>query len=697
MKTELLLREAFDGDDHGFEPAAVDVIRGRVASRRRRNRGALAAAVVALIVSVGLALGPMQSPEPSAVFVSDDTGPGETEPADGTDGATADDFSFSAALQTLDPLDTTVVQPLEGAGFDYRRPDLRTIVGDGDGGFVGTFFVGGVDPRGPATILSRSADGIEWDATARWEIGPRTVQEIRRSGDDWIAVLGGPTVGYVGPNENFFTTDPTLEIAMSSDLTTWTHFEAPFDLSRRAAAAEAVLEDVYVDPAVLGVGRHQGTLAVQVAWWISPVWELARGACGTGRDGRGVFVIGCDGAIDVVVDYDTLEALDLLAPELYLAEGDASLVLADDPPLWPMRMTSAGFVAIDDGLSTLQRTTDGVTWETIVDFAPPGPGEWQWALAADDGASGGSTAIVLGTSTDDPRTWAAAVNTETGDVEMRALPLNTDVRILDGFIDHGPAGWAAVVAVSEAAARPITQDEYAVVRWPDTTGGQVADFYMAPVRANLTDFYTIDPSNELVEMGLFGELRIRRPGTSELLIDGADWRDLETTVVRPSAAVEFIEAPFEDDGWTITGDPFYGPLVITDPDGGEQTFADGYAFTNASFEDGVELVGATADRANDPAAKASLGVFVDGALALSVPFVDLVETLDFTPDTDLDPAAEPGDAWVLRSDDGAVWEVVWTEKDAGFGSVPQIIVGDEEVLIRQWTVSGDVRSIPLPE
>ena len=47
--------------------------------------------------------------------------------------------------------------------------------------------------------------------------------------------------------------------------------------------------------------------------------------------------------------------------------------------------------------------------------------------------------------------------------------------------------------------------------------------------------------------------------------------------------------------------------------------------------------------------------------------------------------------------DGIEWSVVWFEEDAGFGDFPQIIVGDGEVLIRQWTVSGVVRSIPLPE
>ena len=686
MKTELLLREAFEHDEAGFEPAPLEAIQRRVAGRRRRNMGTLAAAVVALVVGIGLALGPMQAPETSDVFVSDDTGGDGVEIAEGDSAQGADP----------DAGEPSTFVALEDPAFDGRRPNVRTVVEDGNGGFVGMFFVSALDQRGPTTVISRSATGEDWDAVGRWDLGDRVVREVRDTGDEWMAVLEGPTVGYVGPYGPFDPLNTKVEIAFTSDFENWSHHKVRLDLSERAPGTATSFENVSVQPVVMGGGRHGDVVALQVAWFFDVAWELQNEACGSGRDERGVFLIRCDGSIDIVLDGATFAALGVAEPEWYIGLADQPLELVGSAPAAPVRVTPAGFVAVNDAMDALLVSTDGRAWETIAELGAPEragseAGEWQWALLADDAGDGGPHVMLAGGSLDHEQAWFAKVDTTTGDVAMSTWPVNVDLTVTDGMIDHGPAGWGAVVTVRPTSSRGITRDDLTVVRWPEAAGNAGAPFVVAPPVAAPSEGYRITPSNELIDMGLFGELRIRKPGSDDILFDDVDWRDLEYPVAATQARAAAPDAVLEADGWRVAGDPFRGPLVITTPEGAEHRFDDGFAFTNGDFADGVELIGARADEAN----AGSLAFFVEGDLAWSVPFVDVVAALGLEPDADLEPAGEPGDAWILRSVDGVAWEIAWSEQDAGFGSFPQLIVGDDEVVVRRFTYPDALHTVAL--
>jgi hypothetical protein len=680
MKTELLLREAFERDEAGFEPASLDTIHGRVAKRRRRNRGALATAVIAVIAGIGLVMGPMQTSEPNAVFVSDDTGPVDSE--------TAAIEEPVVALESDGEPSSFV--PLEDPFFDRRRPDLETVVADGDGGFVGMFFVSAVDQRGPTTIVSRSATGEDWDAVGRWELGERVVRDLRQTGGEWMATLQWPSVGFAGPYGPFDPMTMHLEVALTADLENWTHHPVPLNFPERAIESPVNLEDVSITPLVMGGGRHEDTIGVQVVWFIDVAWELANDGCGSGRDERGVFLIRCDGSIDVVLDGVTIDALGLGEPEWYLGEDGDPLELVGAAPTTPVRVTPVGFVVMNESLDALERSTDGRVWEEVVEFGDPEDGEWLWALMADNASAGGSDVVVFGGSRESADTWVAAVDVERGDVRMDVFDAPTETTMTEGFINHGPAGWVAAVSAPARSPRGILQEDYAIVRWPVGTPNE-EPFIVAPSFPVLTDGYRIWPSSELIEMGLFGELHVRRPGSDEVLFDDVSWRELDSMLTNDAAPVS-AAASYEADGWSVSGDPFRGPLVITGPDGpfaDGRSFADGFDFTNGNFDDGVELIGARADEARD----ASLAVFVGGEMVWSAPFEDILDTV-VLPETDPDAAAQPGDAWVLRSDDGIEWEVAWSEANAGLGNV-QISVGDDEVLIQSYTRSTGLRTIAL--
>lgn len=682
MKTELLLKEAFERDEASFAPAPLDEIHGRVASRRRRNRGALAAAVMALIAGVGMVMGPLQTSEPNAVFVSDDTGSVDSETA-------AIEEPVVAIESDGEP--STFV-PLEDPFFDRRRPDLETVVADGDGGFVGMFFVSAVDQRGPTTIVSRSTAGDAWDAVGQWELGERVVRDLRQAGDEWMATLHWPAIGLAGPYGPFDPMTMHLEVALTTDLENWTHHPVPLEFPQRSIESSVNLENVSITPLVIGGGRHEDTIGIQVVWFIDVAWELANDGCGSGRDDRGVFLIRCDGSIDVVLDGASIDALGLSEPEWYLGEGGDPLEFVGAAPNTPVRVTPTGFVVMNEPLNALELSTDGRVWEEVVEFDDPEDGEWLWALMADNASAGGSDVVVFGSSRDSADTWVAAVNVERGDVRMDVFDAPTETRMTEEFIDHGPAGWVAVMSAPARSPRGIMQDDYAIVRWP--VGAPNEDpFIVAPSFPVLTDGYRIWPSSELIEMGLYGELRVRRPGSDEILFDDVSWRELGsllTTDVAPASAA----ASYEADGWSVSGDPFHGPLVITGPDddgpfSDARSFADGFDFTNGNFDDGVELIGARADEARD----ASLAVFVGGEMVWSTPFEEILETV-VLPETDTDATPQPGDAWIVRSDDGIEWEVAWSEESAGLGNA-QIIVGDDEVVIQSYTRSTGLRTIQL--
>ena len=137
-------------------------------------------------------------------------------------------------------------------------------------------------------------------------------------GDQWMAILQGPTTGFAGPFGPFDPLTAKLEVALTSDLETWTHHKVPLNLPARIADAGADLESVSIRPTVLGGGRHEDTLAVQVAWYLDVAWELQDEGCGAGRDDRGVFLIRCDGSIDVMLDGATIDTLGLNDVEWYV-------------------------------------------------------------------------------------------------------------------------------------------------------------------------------------------------------------------------------------------------------------------------------------------------------------------------------------------------------------------------------------------
>lgn len=145
-------------------------------------------------------------------------------------------------------------------------------------------------------------------------------------------------------------------------------------------------------------------------------------------------------------------------------------------------------------------------------------------------------------------------------------------------------------------------------------------------------------------------------------------------------------------GWTIAGDPLFGPLRITSPDDVERVFDDGFLFTNGDRDDGVELVGAGLDFADYDL------TLRHGGTTLTLPFAVVIDTLTEEIPPETLTAIDDAPAQLLHLSDEGEWTIIAEIDEVNADDYPSLVVGDEEVLV---VVAGQavdpVRRVPIDE
>jgi len=129
-----------------------------------------------------------------------------------------------------------------------------------------------------------------------------------------------------------------------------------------------------------------------------------------------------------------------------------------------------------------------------------------------------------------------------------------------------------------------------------------------------------------------------------------------------------------------------GPLILPSPDGDSTEFSDGFAFTNADINDGAEF--ADLDISGPialPVPDRTIDFYdTNGQLLVAFSASEIFYTLASPAFEKLPtPAPEKDKAWLVFSADGTSWEVVHEIEDFNAGLIPEVAVGDDELLLVQ--------------
>lgn len=655
MTIEDQLRSALDAhDEPSFAIAPVQTVAHRVKQRTGRVRLLAATVSVVVIAAVGLGIGTVRSEAPSALLTT--------------------------ATESSDAESSVAELVVEGA-LDARRPDPRLVISDGEGGFIGADadqFWSALN--GTRAQIRWSPDGVRWRNIGELATGDGTLMSLTRVDGEYIGFIASRFTAFQvdGVRVPDGLQDPGLQIARSVDLENWTITEVPIVYPEVDAAYDTF--DVFHSP--VSISAHDGRLLVQIGVWVEPdtaALGIATGDyCGRVDDDSGLSVLRCDGALFEVLDKATMTALGVDQPAVFFASDDGGSLVAVEPELdvSPVRIlhTDAGFVTAVNG--HVVQSSDGVVWDQVVDL----PDDANWSAVA---AGPGSEILLLGASgakeadADDGAVPFAHIDVATGEVVTGLLPLDADVAPAVGEVASGPGGWAMVVTERRGPAWGTSDGGWTLSSFSGGGSPGRLPFYLVEESSVTADIVLENRASTVIERGLFGELRFMRPGADDVLIQ-VNRRELESVRYQERiTAPEGFTGPYVHEGWTVSGDPLLGPLVVTDPEGVELVFSDGFAFTNGDVSDGVELLD------GNPVSLDSgdLTIYDDGEAIWSAPFSDVLNYLTTeVAGSQIDSGGVQA-AWVVHSVDGKEWRVVWEQEDAGFGDFPALAVGDDEAVV----------------
>jgi len=551
-------------------------------------------------------------------------------------------------------------------------------IGDGTGGFVALARGGGQ--------LSTSADGIEWLPLSRFNVQRRdlrlSVERFFRSDGRFVAVVdsssgGGNSVS--GSDQPLIATSRTLQswdlipvqLAALADLPDNIGLRPRINLLNAAAAGDQVLVAIDIDQRV--DFQQQRIRSSDV--------------CTVATDAAGVALHRCDGEVIVIADVAAEVDSTRDRPRLLLSTGGEPFVeIETDENFNPYGLFSfdGQFAMIDEATSEVRWSDDGRVWQPL------------FSTGTDNrlGLVAGSAEQALAISPTDAG-WVSHL-LQDGQVITGSLPIDVDPTTiwLKPEVVHGPAGWALFVTSSRPWERGAPENELGWALQAEdliieqrsgdgsvrlrSTDGTVDYEYRGPVAGD-------SPG---IERGLFGGVRLYRPGTNELIVAVAGDTVRESWVTN-NARGPAIDGTYAADGYTLTGNIRTGPVTVERPDGSVSTFTDGFAFTNGETSDGIEADPPWGRVDGEP----SLRLFdADGELELTIAMEQLAEALD--PEVADADEGRRTKALVAYSPDGVSWDVVWeTTRDTWYGSVA---VGDDELLLSVSGIGSGPQRIELP-
>lgn len=648
-------------NDELASPPPITVVR-RIAKRRSlRTRAAVGAA--GLVAIVGMASFIPTSNEPSALITADDSSPDESAQQDPSQEEPAQQLSTRGTREVAGP------------------PPSWRVIADGSGGFAA---IGAKASTGRASFV-RSDNGVDWYHAGSWEPeDDLVVSELRQVDGSFVAILdvdrsaGALANGLRQPG-----------IAVSQDLIEWT----TIDLGLTPAHETSRF-------AVIDIAIHDADVMTALSEYRDPVAgvtssEDQRDICAVSTTVIAVTITSCSGE-------RTVSELD--GPPLFLAPATRLLQSSDGAPA--VEVPVPLLTGVTTGFEVFASTTGTRFSDLGGDQVDPLLSE------AFDAAGLDLDTVELLSVTNDQQGQLMVLFRE----EMRLATLHLPSGVVSelpaelqseqdvaGRVVSGPGGWAMDLSSSQAFLAGAERDGWIVYGIPGLGVVTLTDEDRSEAHSFLSP--RIAPAPD-VQWSLFGATRYHRPGTEQVLVEltaedtlrSYDAQHSHRTQVPGSSS---FTGSLEVDGWTLSGDPVRGPLILTSPDGGQRTFDDGFAFTNGDTTDGVEmeLYTGTASPFHLLAPHGPIQFF-DATGAIDVEFettaihqaivLPALGMPDGSGATDVGvQTVEPQMVSILHSPDGAAWRLV-DEIAASSPMEATLVMGDDQILVTRRNVPGVV-------
>ena len=575
----------------------------------------------------------------------------------------------------------------EVAGTPVDAPQPSDIVADGQGGFVA------LDRRtSDGQNFVRSIDGENWFSAEQTQLPVDELDIDRLRFQDGRFVLDL----HIGGNND--PADGSLALGVSEDLDEWQVIV--LGLSKTESTG------------LMQIRRQIGEIAINgddIAAVITEFKEIddelvagpAESVCGLVEEQEALSVLLCGGT---TFSPPGLERPEVVQRVVVSRSGTSATPLSTrepEDPRWNWSAWRAYPIAEGDSFTVLDSKTDlaAIAPVPIADrlielgdprFLAAKAADGQTLVLAD---AGGQLVTMLAPDAN------ANVALLPDNFEERAVLSNALYRI-----DHGPAGWVITVVEQGSALVEFERNGWqflGLVGLPDarvraTDGSEQISFESATSE--------LPPG---VQHGLFGGVRYFHPVTGELLMELSREEFASSTIDSTPVDQATFDRTVEIDGWTVGGHPLLGPLRLTSPSGVLATYDDGFAFNNDDTSDGVE-------------AHHGLGAFVDFSLerAGTISFYDdagteffsvegltlfrelvapVLAEMDESPEstTFSPPPLTRNHSFVLHSQDGSAWDLLWASDDIETVPHPYVInvaVGDDEILIG---TSNELTRVPI--